>query len=294
MRFLIFAAVFFCCGAVRADGLRVVVSTAPLHSVVSSVMKGAGKPDLLLSPAVSAHDYRLKPSDMKKLADADVVFWNGKELEGFLPKALAAAGASDKSVALSSAKGVVLLPSRSVRRGASEGGTDPHFWLMPANMAAAAQAVAETLAAKDPDRSALYFENAERFKRRADALTAEIKEKFKGMKGGNFLFFHDAFLYFEKTAGLPSLGAAEAGASASAGARRLSELREKIRRAGKVCLFAEPQFPDGRAAVLSEGLPVRIAKADPTGVGLTVGEDFYTDLIRNLIQSLYGCLKDIE
>lgn len=292
--FLFFAAWLFPVFCASAQDLSVTVSTAPLHSVVSAVMKGAGSPVLLLPATVSPHDYRLKPSDMRKLAQADIVFWNAQELEGFLPKALEAAGASGKSVEIMKSEGMVLIPARSLHKGESGEYIDPHYWLEPENMAAAARAVAGALADKDPARAGLYRGNAADFARRAKALSLEIKEKFKGMKGGNFLFFHDAFAYFEKAAGITSLGAVEAGHGAEAGARRLAELRAKIESAGPVCLFSEPQFPDKRAAVLSEGLSVRMAKADPMGAGLETGENFYSDLMRNLIKSLYECLRTLQ
>ena len=83
---------FFCCiafltGSVSAQP-AVVVSVAPIHSAVSAVMQGAGEPELLLNPAASVHDYHLKPSDMRRLAKADVLFWGGPALESFLQKPL--------------------------------------------------------------------------------------------------------------------------------------------------------------------------------------------------------------
>ena len=58
-----------------------------------------------------------------------------------------------------------------------------------------------------------------------------------------------------------------------------------------VCFAAIFQKPNFR---LTEGLSVKVGEADPMGVGLNPGENFYTDLIHNLIQSIYGCLKEIE
>lgn len=293
MRFAVFAVFLFFAVAAEAGGPRVVVSTPPLHSVVCAVMKGIGTPELLLPANVSPHDYRLKPSDMKKLSDADVVFWNGKMLEGFLPKALEAADASGKSISVMQGDGILLLKARPLRKGGQSAGIDPHFWLMPDNMGQAALIVAKALSRADGEHAALYLKNAESFKARMTDLTKEIKDKFKGMKGGNFLFFHDAFLYFERVSGLNSIGAVETS-GASAGAGRLIELRDRIATAGKTCLFVSPQFSKSRISVLTEGLSVQIGEADPTGIGLVSGENFYTDLMHKLIQSIYDCLKGIE
>ena len=70
----------------------ILVSIAPLHSVVAAVADGVFAPDLLMQPSQSVHEYRLKPSDLRKISSADAVFYGGRTLEGFLPKAIENAG----------------------------------------------------------------------------------------------------------------------------------------------------------------------------------------------------------
>ena len=93
----------------------ILVSIAPLHSVVAAVADGVFAPDLLMQPSQSVHEYRLKPSDLRKISSADAVFYGGRTLEGFLPKAIENAGV----------RGVSFLSD----------GDDPHFWLSPSAMA---------------------------------------------------------------------------------------------------------------------------------------------------------------
>ena len=76
--------------------INVVASVKPLHSLVSSVMKGVGKPDLIVKGSASPHTYSLKPSQAKQLEDADLVFWMGHELESFLEKPLEAIASKAK------------------------------------------------------------------------------------------------------------------------------------------------------------------------------------------------------
>ena len=68
------------------SNLNVVVSIKPFHSLVSGVMLGVARPELLLKGNFSPHPYSLKPSDAKKLQYADFVFWGGEALEMFLAK----------------------------------------------------------------------------------------------------------------------------------------------------------------------------------------------------------------
>ena len=76
----------------KADPPRVVATIAPLHSLVASVMAGVGEPYLLLSGPISPHDFALAPSDVRRIANADLVIWIGAPLESFLVKPLDGAG----------------------------------------------------------------------------------------------------------------------------------------------------------------------------------------------------------
>lgn len=287
-----FGAVGICAAAVPS----VTVSIAPLHSAAAAVMDGVGVPRLLLSPAVSVHDYRLKPSDMKKLSETGVLFWGGPALETFLPKAAEASGFSGRSEALMRAPGIVLYPAfpAGVRAGGESGAeTDPHFWLSPANMAAAARRIAEVLSDEDPEHAAVYRENARRFETRMKRLADETREALKGQRGKPYFVFHDAYRYFEKAADLPAAGAVVADAHHAGGARRVAQIREKIRQSGGACLFTEPQMPEKHVRTLSENLPVHTGVLDPLGEGLAPGKDFYVELIGKLTHSLKACLSEL-
>ena len=70
--------------------INVVASVKPIHSLVSGVMEGIGRPDLIVKDAASPHTYSLRPSQARQLEDADLVFWMGHELESFLEQPLEA------------------------------------------------------------------------------------------------------------------------------------------------------------------------------------------------------------
>ena len=80
--------------------INVVASVKPVHSLVSGVMEGAGKPDLIVQGSASPLTYSLKPSQAQQLEDADLVFWMGHELESFLEKPLEAIATSAHVVEL--------------------------------------------------------------------------------------------------------------------------------------------------------------------------------------------------
>ena len=80
--------------------VNVVTSIKPVHSLVSAVMEGVGKPKLIVEGTASPHNFALKPSQAQMIENANVVFWIGHELEAFLEKPLETVGAKAKSVEL--------------------------------------------------------------------------------------------------------------------------------------------------------------------------------------------------
>jgi zinc transport system substrate-binding protein len=91
----------------------VVATIAPVQSIAAAVMKGVAEPTLLLPPGASPHDYALKPSDARALGNADVVFWIGQPLEGFLAHGIETLADDARVLALASAPGLTLLRTRS-------------------------------------------------------------------------------------------------------------------------------------------------------------------------------------
>ncbi len=74
--------------ALPASAAEVVTSIKPLQLITSALTAGVTEPELLLPAEGTPHHYSLKPSDMKKLTEAEVVVWVGPGLEQFLQKPL--------------------------------------------------------------------------------------------------------------------------------------------------------------------------------------------------------------
>lgn len=74
--------------AALADAPKVVVDIAPLHSLVNQVMSGVAEAELIIPPESSPHEYNLRPSQARALAESEIVFWMGEELTPWLEKAM--------------------------------------------------------------------------------------------------------------------------------------------------------------------------------------------------------------
>ena len=67
---------------------NVVVSIRPIHSIVSTLMNGVSKPQLLLKSNESAHTFHIKPSQLNLLSNADLLITIGDSFESGLSKVI--------------------------------------------------------------------------------------------------------------------------------------------------------------------------------------------------------------
>jgi len=288
-------------------GPQVVASIAPVHSLVARVMHGAGVPHLLLPPGRSPHDYALRPSDAAALQRAALVFWVDPALERWLERPLATLAGGAQAVRLSATPGLTRLTRREGPAfeahdhddgdnhagiaPAEDAEFDPHLWLDPENARLWLGAIAAALAATDPDHAALYRANATAAGAELDALEARIDARLAPVRDRPFVVFHDAYQYFERRFGIPTAGAVALSDARPPGPARLARIRDRIRAAGALCLFREPQFHSPLIETVAEGTGARIGVLDPLGASLEPGPALYPTLIDALADGLSDCLE---
>lgn len=293
-------------GPAQAAPPDVLASIAPLHSLTAAVMKGVGEPALLVPATASDHDYALKPSDLRKIATADLVVWIGEPLETYLVKPLEAEGVANLELIevpgaepRSAAKDEEHSPSdhaHGEEEGHADGhshehlGLDPHIWLDPVRAQAIVEAIAEELAALDPENAARYGQNAAETVRDLQALDTEIRKRLTPVAGRPFITFHDGYSYFVERYGLNQVGQLTVDPERSAGAATVSALRQVIGDKSVGCAFAEPQFDPGALQALAGEAGMRIGVLDALGADLEPGPTLYSAMLRRNAQAVESCL----
>ncbi len=304
--------------AAVAEVPRVVTDIAPVHSLVAQVMAGVGVPDLLIDQATSPHHFALRPSQARALQEADLVIWIGAGLSPALSGAIADLAGAGKEMALLSVPQTDLLPIREDVRfeahryddhddhghddqghddhedeghedHAHDDAIDPHAWLDPDNAALWLTAIAEELAAADPDHAQTYLRNAENAARQVEDLADQIEADFAATPPPAFIVFHDAYQYFEDAFDISAQGAISLSDASSPSVARLSEIRRIVAEQGVECLFAEPQFDPDILSAVADAAPVSIAVIDPYGGHILAGVDLYPALLHDLATGISGC-----
>ncbi|AMV70949.1 zinc ABC transporter substrate-binding protein ZnuA [Desulfuromonas carbonis] len=279
---------------------QVVVTIKPLHALVAGVMAGVGTPTLLIPGAGSPHSYSLRPSDARELSRADLVVRISEDFETFLNRPLATLAAKARVLSVATLPGLKLLPAReggvwesAAHHGEGTGADrhghgelNLHLWLDPTNAEMIVAGVSALLAEIDPGNAESYRANAGHLRQRLTALDQELRKQLQAVAGLPYIVFHDAFPYFEARYGLSPAGAISVSPERTPGARRLSEIRNRIKQVGARCVFSEPQFEPRLATLLTAGTGARTGILDPLGADLAAGPEAYFTLLRTLAANL--------
>lgn len=165
-----------------------------------------------------------------------------------------------------------------------------HIWLDPDNAVAIVRAAVAALSEVDPDRAAAYANNGAALVDRLQALDRDLASDLAAVRDTPFVVFHDAYPYFERHYGLNAVGSIAVSPERTPGARRLSEIRAKLKGLEAACVFSEPQFTPRIVDTVIEGTSARHGVLDPLGTDLPAGPDAYFALMRGLAKSLRDCL----
>lgn len=280
---------------------RVVVSIAPIHSLVAGVMEGVGEPELLLRGGNSPHNYLLKPSQMRSLKRADVVIWVGENIEGFLTKTVAGLDSDTIIIELMEVEGILTLPSREggewktahahSHHHHDHNSVDAHLWLDPINAVRMVQAFVAQLSEIDPKNAALYQANGQRLQQQLNALDQHLAQTLAPIRQMPYLVLHDAYQYFERRYRLSPVGAVMVDAGRKPGARRLKEIRQRANEHNVRCVFSEPQLQDKFLNVVTEKTNITMAVLDPMGIDVTPGKKLYFEVMDGIALGLSNCFS---
>jgi len=287
---------------------NVVVSIKPIHSLVAGVMADVSEPQLLLKANASPHSYALRPSEAEMLTKADIVIRIGPYFEAFLDRPLETLGTKARVINLADAASLNLLEAREGgvweahdhghehddhgQKNEADHETDGHIWLDPSNAKAMVYAIAENLADADKVNADQYRKNAAGIADRIDLMDGQIKQELEPVKNKPFIVFHDAYQYFQTHFGVNIAGSITVTPDREPGAKRVIEIKDKIKQLDSTCVFAEPQFEPRLIKTLIADTGAKTGTLDPEGGSLEPGPELYFSLMQNLARSMVGCLSE--
>ena len=245
------------------------------------------------------HFLDAKPSFMVELNRADLVLAIGLELEiGYLPSLLTGArnpkirpgqpGFLDLSTAVTP---LDVNPTADRSQGDVHPTGNPHYWLDPENGRRMAKAIAERLAALDPEGREAYAANLAAFERTLDEKAPVWAQRLAPLKGKPIVTFHASWTYFAKAYDLRVVEYVEPKPGIPPSANHTVDVIKRMKADGAKVILVE-NFYDTRVPKLIAGkVDGATVVTVPNSVG---GEDSiksYFDLFDRLTTALAAAAK---
>lgn len=226
--------------------LLVVTTVSPITNLAANIVCDRADVVGLVPEGVNSHTFAPAPSDAAILADADIVFVNGLNLE--LPTIELAETNIGPAVDIVSLGEAALEPAEYIFDFSfpEEGGDpNPHLWTNPRYALIYAQIIAETMIGLDPAGEALYRRNLAELGERIEELAAAAREATASIppERRRLLTYHDSFPYFAREYGWEVIGAIQPSDFAEPTAREVAGLIDQIRAEQIPAIFGSEVFP---------------------------------------------------
>jgi ABC-type Zn uptake system ZnuABC Zn-binding protein ZnuA len=234
------------------EKLTVVTTLTVLADMIRQVGGDKVQVKALVPPGGEVHTYQPTPDDIKNVARATIVFYNGAHLEEWLDETIRNAGKSNLPIAVLSED----LPL--IQESTNE--PNPHLWLDVTNAKAYVEKIRDALSKVDPANASYYADQAKNYLAQLDALDTWIQAEVDTIPKARrkLVTFHDAFPYFARRYGFSLHGVLVASPGKEPSARDLTALARRIKREEVPAVFAEAQFNPKAMEVLAKDTGVRV------------------------------------
>lgn len=157
--------------AFAKDKLKVITTFTIIQDIAQNIAGDAAIVESITKPGAEIHDYQPTPRDIVKTQSADLILWNGMNLERWFERFF------DNIKDVPSAvitDGIVPQP---IREGPYNGNPNPHAWMSPSNALIYVENIRKALIEHDPDNADTYSRNAKAYAEKIAALDKPLRER---------------------------------------------------------------------------------------------------------------------
>ena len=277
--------------------LNIVTTTGMIADITKNVGGEYVEVTALMGAGVDPHLYKASEGDVRRLQDANLIFYNGLHLEAQLGevlekmndfgiKTVPVTDKIDRATLLANP----LYPDQY----------DPHVWFDVTMWMKAVEQVQETLSETDPAHKSAYEANAQAYLTQLEELHQYVLSQAETIPAEKRVIItaHDAFGYFGKAYGFEVRGLQGISTESQAGTADVQALADFIVEKQIPAIFVESSVPQRnveavQAAVQSQGFDVQIGGSlfsDAMGSEGTP-EGTYIGMVRHNIDTIVAALK---
>jgi manganese/iron transport system substrate-binding protein len=154
------------------DGKKVVLTSFTIIADMAREVAGdAAVVESLIKPGAEVHGYEPTPKDLVKAQKADLILWNGMNLESWFEKFF---NRLDHVPRVLVSEGIEPMP---IGEGPYTGKANPHAWMSPKCALIYVRNICEAMVKMDPANESIYRANAAAYVQKIQALDAPVRER---------------------------------------------------------------------------------------------------------------------
>lgn len=150
---------------------KVVTTFTIIQDMAQNIAGDAATVESITKPGAEIHDYEPTPKDIVKAQSADLVLWNGLNLERWFEKFFQ--NVKDKPAVVVTE----WIEPMSINEGPYTGNPNPHAWMSPSNALIYIENIKNALVKYDPQNKETYEKNAALYAQKIKALDKPLREK---------------------------------------------------------------------------------------------------------------------
>lgn len=271
-----------------------VVSTSTILTDLTEQISGGDTIQLtgILKPGDDPHVYEPVPQSSKSLEEADLILYNGYNLEPGLIKMMNSVGGNARKLAV----GEVIPPLQLKLKG--ERVPDPHVWGDAKNVSRMVTAIRDALIELSPEERDFYTQNATKLQQELTQLDQWVTQQIKTIPPNQrkLVTTHDAFQYYGRAYGLAIAGTLIGiSTEEQPSAQTVQTLVQSVRTTGVPAIFAETTINPALIQTVAQEAGVQLAPrqlySDSIGAPGSDGDTYVKMMVANtrtIVEALGG------
>ena len=299
--FMLAVGLFACSNANKNSNTSEKLKVVATNSIIADITKNIAGDKIDLHSIVPVgqdpHEYEPLPDDVKKTSQANLIFYNGINLEtggnAWFTKLVQNAKKEENKdyYAVSDGVEVIYLEGQN-----EKGKEDPHAWLNLENGMIYAKNIAKQLSAKDPKNKDFYEANLKNYLEKLETLDKEAKQKFNNIPKEKKMIVtsEGCFQYFSKAYNVPSAYIWEINTEEEGTPDQIKALVEKLRKTKVPSLFVESSVDERPMQTVSKDTNIPIFEkifTDSVAEPGQNGDSYYNMMKWNLDKIAEGLSK---
>ncbi|WP_228779614.1 metal ABC transporter substrate-binding protein [Rouxiella silvae] len=227
---------------------KVVTTFTVIQDIAQNVAGDAATVESITKPGAEIHDYQPTPRDIVKTQSADLILWNGFNLERWFGRFFA----SIKNVpSVTVTDGITPMP---IQEGPYLGNPNPHAWMSPNNALVYVENIRAALVKYDPQHAETYNQNAKNYAEKISQLDAPLRQRLVKIPAQQrwLVTSEGAFSYLAKSYDLKEAYLWPINAEEQGTPQQVKKLIDLVRQQNIPVVFSESTISDKPARQVSK------------------------------------------